>query len=257
MRRGKAERLTGDYPAELAPLAERAERPGRPQPGGRRAPAHPRRQPGPRPEDPALGDAGRGPASARARWPRWSAARPRPCSHQVDHHLRRARAAARSQSSGERTPLSPRCWTSWRAPWSGSSATRASRSTGTPPDDLAFQGERQDLHGDGRQRHGERRQVVASAASGSRAERRPGERLRLSIEDDGPGLPPERREEVLKRGARLDESAPGLGPGPVHHRRTGPRLRRLDRPGGLRPGRPEGLPRAAQFLRVFEALTRA
>ncbi len=39
------------------------------------------------------------------------------------------------------------------------------------------------------------------------------DRLRLRVEDDGPGLPPDRREEVLKRGARLDESAPGSGLG--------------------------------------------
>ena len=38
-------------------------------------------------------------------------------------------------------------------------------------------------------------------------------RLRLSVEDDGPGLPPEGRAEVVKRGARLDESAPGSGLG--------------------------------------------
>ncbi|HYG26280.1 MAG TPA: ATP-binding protein, partial [Caulobacteraceae bacterium] len=36
---------------------------------------------------------------------------------------------------------------------------------------------------------------------------------RIVVEDDGPGLPPERRGEVLKRGARLDESAPGSGLG--------------------------------------------
>jgi signal transduction histidine kinase len=33
------------------------------------------------------------------------------------------------------------------------------------------------------------------------------------VEDDGPGLPEERREEVLQRGARLDENAPGSGLG--------------------------------------------
>mgnify|MGYP001114418553 FL=1 len=33
------------------------------------------------------------------------------------------------------------------------------------------------------------------------------------VEDDGPGLPADRRAEVLKRGARLDEDAPGSGLG--------------------------------------------
>ncbi len=37
--------------------------------------------------------------------------------------------------------------------------------------------------------------------------------LTLTVEDDGPGLPPERRAEVVARGARLDESAPGSGLG--------------------------------------------
>jgi signal transduction histidine kinase len=37
--------------------------------------------------------------------------------------------------------------------------------------------------------------------------------LRVLVEDDGPGLPPERRQEVLQRGARLDEKTPGSGLG--------------------------------------------
>ena len=47
----------------------------------------------------------------------------------------------------------------------------------------------------------------------ARAEALPDERMRLTIEDDGPGLPSERRAEVFQRGARLDESAPGSGLG--------------------------------------------
>lgn len=43
--------------------------------------------------------------------------------------------------------------------------------------------------------------------------RRKGARLELSIDDDGPGLTPAEREEVLARGARLDTRAPGAGLG--------------------------------------------
>jgi signal transduction histidine kinase len=40
-----------------------------------------------------------------------------------------------------------------------------------------------------------------------------GGQLQLAIADDGPGLPPARRAEVLGRGRRLDEQVPGTGLG--------------------------------------------
>jgi len=80
------------------------------------------------------------------------------------------------------------------------------------PDDLCFRGERQDLQemaGNVMENAGlwskGRVRVTAAAVSP--------ERLVITVEDDGPGLPADRREEVLKRGARLDESAPGSGLG--------------------------------------------
>ena len=37
--------------------------------------------------------------------------------------------------------------------------------------------------------------------------------LEIAVEDDGPGLPAERRDEALGRGRRLDETKPGSGLG--------------------------------------------
>lgn len=81
------------------------------------------------------------------------------------------------------------------------------------PDELAFAGERQDLQ----EMAGN---MIENACKWSarrvRATAEPLDdprRFRPAVEDDGPGLPPERRDEVLKRGARLDETAPGSGLG--------------------------------------------
>jgi signal transduction histidine kinase len=130
---------------------------------------------------------------------------------QVDHHLRRARAAARAQGSRDRTMVAPALEELART------LERIFEGRGvvieqSAPEDLAFQGERQDLlevAGN----------VMENACKWCRgmvwasAESLPDDRMRLTIEDDGAGLPPERREEVFKRGARLDESAPGSGLG--------------------------------------------
>jgi signal transduction histidine kinase len=129
---------------------------------------------------------------------------------QVDHHLRRARTAARAQTNRERTLVAPVIDELSRT------LERIFREKGIEidvetPSELCFQGERQDLlelAGNIMEnaclwaKH--RVRVSASGGDG---------RLSLSVEDDGPGLPPERRAEVLRRGARLDESAPGSGLG--------------------------------------------
>ena len=131
---------------------------------------------------------------------------------QVDHHLRRARAAARSQAMGERTPVEPvldelavmleqvfadkGVVIDWRA-----------------PDELKFRGEKQDFQ----EIAGNllenaciwckrKVRILAEFDAGAQA-------MTLNIDDDGPGMPEERFDEVLKRGARLDESVPGTGLG--------------------------------------------
>ncbi|WGM32133.1 sensor histidine kinase [Brevundimonas sp. NIBR11] len=131
---------------------------------------------------------------------------------QVDHHLRRARAAARAAHGlGEKTPVGEvidelavmleRVFQSkdveidWRA-----------------PDELAFLGERQDLQEilgnlmENACKWSKRRVRVSAGASGL------GHMIAV-VEDDGPGLPAEQRDGAMKRGARMDENAPGSGLG--------------------------------------------
>ncbi|UTP38716.1 sensor histidine kinase [Phenylobacterium sp. LH3H17] len=130
---------------------------------------------------------------------------------QVDHHLRRARAAARTQGSGERTPVADVLDELSRT------LERIFVDKGVvidwdAPDDLYFLGERQDLlelAGNAMENAGK----WCAAKVRIRTTPVSPERFRLSIEDDGPGLTPEEREEVVRRGARLDESAPGSGLG--------------------------------------------
>jgi signal transduction histidine kinase len=131
--------------------------------------------------------------------------------HQVEHHLRRARAAARSQGAGERTPVAEVLDEIVRTLERIFSA-RDVRIDWEAPDDLSFLGERQDLQ----ELAGN---VLENACKFCRgrvrveAEEVGAARWRLTVEDDGPGLTPEQRKTVLKRGERLDESAPGSGLG--------------------------------------------
>lgn len=130
---------------------------------------------------------------------------------QVDHHLRRARAAARAQLLGERTPIAEvldemavmleRVFEEkgveidWRA-----------------PDDLGFRGERQDLQEilgnllENACKWAKRRVRVSAGATGLG-------QMVVVVEDDGPGLPEEQREAALQRGMRMDETTPGSGLG--------------------------------------------
>jgi signal transduction histidine kinase len=210
VRRGKAERLRGSYPTELLPLTDELNA----------LVAHNQetveRQ---RTHVGNLAHALKTPISVMITE---SSQRPGPLAEvvarqaevmrqQVDHHLRRARAAARSQGQGERTPVAEVLDELART------LERIFRDKGVAidwdaPDDLMFQGERQDfmeIAGNAMENAGKwcrGRVRVRAAPSGP-------ERLRLTVEDDGEGLPPERREEVIRRGARLDENAPGSGLG--------------------------------------------
>ena len=210
VRRGKAEKLEGIYPEELAPLAvelnallshnqEVVER-QRTHVGNL---AHALKTP----LSVMLTEASQQPGSLAEVVERQAAT----MREQVDHHLRRARAAARSQTSGERTPVEP------IMDELAVTLERIFQDKGVEidwrcPEDLAFQGERQDfmeLAGNVMENAGKwcRGKVRAEAVASSP------EQMTLTVDDDGPGLPPDRWIDALKRGQRMDEHTPGSGLG--------------------------------------------
>jgi signal transduction histidine kinase len=210
VRRGKAQRLAETYPSELMPLAEELNA----------LVAHNQevveRQ---RTHVGNLAHALKTPISVMITEARQ---RPGPLAEvverqaeamqkQVDHHLRRARAAARTQGQGERTSVAEVLDELSRT------LGRIFRDKGVSIDwdadeELFFLGERQDLleiAGNAVEnacKWGRSRVRVRAAAAGP-------QRFSLVVEDDGPGLPQDRRDEVLQRGMRLDETAPGSGLG--------------------------------------------
>lgn len=130
---------------------------------------------------------------------------------QVDHHLRRARAAARLPGGGLVTPVAEAVDDLARTlgRLHGEAGVRIDWDT---PERLNFLGERQDLLEiignllENACKWARTRVIVRAEASGA-------ERLVLEIDDDGPGLTPDQRRQALFRGGRLDESAPGSGLG--------------------------------------------
>ena len=130
---------------------------------------------------------------------------------QVDHHLRRARAAARSQGPGERTSV-PDVLDELARTLERIFGDKGVAIDWDAPDELHFLGERQDLL-----------EIAGNAMENAakwckakvrvRGEPTDAERFVLVIDDDGPGLAPEQREAVIRRGERLDETAPGSGLG--------------------------------------------
>lgn len=132
---------------------------------------------------------------------------------QVDYHLARAQAAAAVGVPGARTELLPVVQGLVRV-MQRVHAERALQIALQPwPTALAFQGEAQDLQEmvgnllDNACKWAAHRVVVAAEAAG------PGARLRLVLEDDGPGLDAPQRQAVLQRGVRADEQVPGSGLG--------------------------------------------
>jgi signal transduction histidine kinase len=131
-------------------------------------------------------------------------------TRQVDHHLARARAAATANVIGARSELSP-VVEDLRRTLVRIYASRDIAITVQGIDDGVFRGDRQDLE----EMIGN---VVDNACKWAHTEvrihiERHNGKLRITVEDDGDGLPEDQRREALRRGARLDESVPGSGLG--------------------------------------------
>ncbi|MGH6878431.1 MAG: ATP-binding protein, partial [Rhizomicrobium sp.] len=130
---------------------------------------------------------------------------------QVDHYLSRARAAGALDVLGNRTPVRPVIDDLART-LSRIHAARALAIDVDVPHDLAFRGERQDLEEmagnliDNACKWAEARVAVSARKSTGAA-------FELCVNDDGEGLDAEERARVGARGERLDETIPGSGLG--------------------------------------------
>ena len=130
---------------------------------------------------------------------------------QLDWQLARARAAATQGLPGQRTALAPVLQGLLRVMGKVHAARDLHWQAPVPDDNLLFAGESQDLQDMlGNLLDNAARWAGSAVAV---AAQRTANRLLITIDDDGPGIAPERRSAALKRGTRLDESAPGSGLG--------------------------------------------
>ena len=128
----------------------------------------------------------------------------------IDHHLSRARTAAARNVLGARSEVMPAAESLLRTLKRIHAERRLDIALDIGPG-AAFGGERQDLE----EMLGN---LMDNACKWAKAKVRVGAAvkdglLRLSVEDDGPGLAADARESVLNPGERLDESVPGAGLG--------------------------------------------
>lgn len=135
---------------------------------------------------------------------------------QITHYLDRARIAARTNTIGRVTPVEPIAEALVRA------IERIHMEKGISIDytvqpGAKFQGEKQDLEEmlgnllDNACKWGRSRVYLTAVVSNPDTTSR--RKLRITVDDDGPGLSPEQRAKIGKRGLRLDESKPGSGLG--------------------------------------------
>jgi signal transduction histidine kinase len=130
---------------------------------------------------------------------------------QVDYHLARAQAAATSRMPGAKTALQPVIDGLLRAMRQIHAERELELMTHPFSPALGFRGEAQDLQEmlgnllDNACKWATRRVELGARCTG--------ETLTITLDDDGPGLPAEKRDAVVRRGVRADEQVPGSGLG--------------------------------------------
>lgn len=216
IRAGESERLEGDFPLELAPLAqemnalieangETMER-ARTHVGNL---AHALKTP--------LAVITNEARASEVPFARRVAEQSALMREYIDHHLERARMAAQRRVIGVVTDVGPiveRLARAMRKIHEG----RGVEITVDLPLNMRFRGEKQDLE----EMLGNLMDNACKWCGGHVAvsvliddAARPDDRhfMTIYVDDDGPGLPPEAREAAIKRGQRLDETVPGTGLG--------------------------------------------
>ncbi len=131
---------------------------------------------------------------------------------QVEYHLAHARAAGSGPAPGARSSVSE-CAEGLSRTLRRLHADRGRVIDLDVPGEHVFRGETEDLHEmlgnllDNACKWGKTRVLLRSELAESAG------RIRILVDDDGPGLEPALREQVLARGVRADEAAPGSGIG--------------------------------------------
>ncbi|MEM9055040.1 MAG: sensor histidine kinase, partial [Pseudomonadota bacterium] len=129
----------------------------------------------------------------------------------VDHYLRRAQAAARAEALGVRTQVLEASEGLARV-MNKLFGREGKQVESSVPADIYVRMERQDLE----ELLGNLMDNACKWASSQvrlTAESEAESLVAIHVDDDGPGLQPDEREQALKRGVRLDETAPGTGLG--------------------------------------------
>jgi signal transduction histidine kinase len=216
IRRGECERIQGQYPSEVAPLADElnllisanrdiVER-ARTQVGNL---AHALKTP----LSVIINECDAAPGALADK----VSEQAKIMRNQLAFYLDRARAATRAGAIGATTQVAPAIEALLRT-FDKIYHERGVAFSGNAPAALRFLGERQDFEEmvgnllDNAGKWAKSRVSLATKIQGASGVAGRGYLL-FTIDDDGPGLAPELREAAMKRGRRLDETKPGFGLG--------------------------------------------